>query len=104
MWYGAVLASMFNGSSATDTGVLQAVYHQGPISIFLSKAPGSVQEYQGDGLWAKAIDLGTLIDREFGADRLLTRAYRPDIQFERCYVATQPCVPVLTLKSRRARF
>jgi hypothetical protein len=35
-----------------------AVYHQGPVSVFLSQAPGSVQDYQGDGLWQKIADIG----------------------------------------------
>ncbi|KFA60056.1 hypothetical protein S40285_09115 [Stachybotrys chlorohalonatus IBT 40285] len=35
-----------------------AVYHQGPVSVFLSRAPGSVRSYQGDGTWAKIADIG----------------------------------------------
>ncbi|KAL2109391.1 hypothetical protein VUR80DRAFT_2523 [Thermomyces stellatus] len=35
-----------------------AVYHQGPISIFMSKAPGSVQEYDGSDGWRKLKDWG----------------------------------------------
>jgi hypothetical protein len=35
-----------------------AVYHQGPTSVFLSKAPSSVQSYSGDGKWAKIADIG----------------------------------------------
>jgi hypothetical protein len=35
-----------------------AVYHQGPVSVFVSKAPGSVQSYQGDGSWSKIAELG----------------------------------------------
>ncbi|EXF75948.1 fungal cellulose binding domain-containing protein [Colletotrichum fioriniae PJ7] len=33
-----------------------AVYHQGPISLFLSKAPSHVQDYDGSGKWAKFKD------------------------------------------------
>ncbi|KAF6827830.1 fungal cellulose binding domain-containing protein [Colletotrichum musicola] len=35
-----------------------AVYHQGPISLFLSKAPSHVQDYDGAGKWAKIKDFG----------------------------------------------
>ncbi|GKT90412.1 fungal cellulose binding domain-containing protein [Colletotrichum tofieldiae] len=35
-----------------------AVYHQGPISLFLSKAPSHVQDYDGSGKWAKFKDFG----------------------------------------------
>ncbi|KAH7324437.1 glycoside hydrolase family 61 protein [Stachybotrys elegans] len=35
-----------------------AVYHQGPVSVFVSKAPSSVQSYTGDGTWAKIADIG----------------------------------------------
>ncbi|KAM7186257.1 putative endo-beta-1,4-glucanase D [Naviculisporaceae sp. PSN 640] len=36
----------------------QAVYHQGPISLYMSKAPGSVQDYDGSGNWFKIYDWG----------------------------------------------
>jgi hypothetical protein len=36
----------------------QPAYHYGPISIFMSKAPGSVQDYAGDGSWFKTLDWG----------------------------------------------
>ncbi|CAI4215007.1 unnamed protein product [Parascedosporium putredinis] len=39
---------------STDT----AVYHQGPISIYVSRAPGSVQDYDGSGGWRKLFDWG----------------------------------------------
>lgn len=45
------------GSTFTFTSDV-AVYHQGPVSVFLSQAPGSVQDYQGDGLWQKIADIG----------------------------------------------
>ncbi|KAH8160300.1 hypothetical protein CIB48_g7939 [Xylaria polymorpha] len=35
-----------------------AVYHQGPISIYLSKAPGAASAYVGDGEWFKIKDFG----------------------------------------------
>ncbi|KAK8042377.1 glycoside hydrolase family 61 protein [Apiospora phragmitis] len=34
------------------------VYHQGPTSIYMSKAPGSVAEYDGSGGWFKIKDWG----------------------------------------------
>lgn len=36
----------------------QAVYHQGPISFYMSKAPGAVSDYDGSGQWFKFKDLG----------------------------------------------
>ncbi|CAG9948008.1 unnamed protein product [Clonostachys rosea f. rosea IK726] len=44
------------GSFTFHTDV--AVYHQGPVSVYLSKAPSSVQSYDGSGSWAKIADLG----------------------------------------------
>jgi len=35
-----------------------AVYHQGPISLYMSKAPGSVNDYDGSGDWFKFYDFG----------------------------------------------
>lgn len=35
-----------------------AVYHQGPISLYMSKAPGAVEEYDGSGAWFKIFDWG----------------------------------------------
>ena len=34
----------------------QAVYHQGPVSLFMSKAPGKAAEYDGGGNWFKIHD------------------------------------------------
>ncbi|KAK4161231.1 glycosyl hydrolase family 61-domain-containing protein [Cladorrhinum sp. PSN259] len=34
------------------------VYHQGPVSIYLSKAPGSAADYDGSGPWFKIKDWG----------------------------------------------
>ncbi|KAJ9156095.1 Glycoside hydrolase family 61 protein [Pleurostoma richardsiae] len=34
----------------------QAVYHQGPVSLFMSKAPGKASEYDGSGNWFKIND------------------------------------------------
>ncbi|KAI1432998.1 endoglucanase II [Xylaria sp. CBS 124048] len=35
-----------------------AVYHQGPISMYMSKAPGAASEYDGSGDWFKILDIG----------------------------------------------
>ncbi|KAI1332436.1 endoglucanase II [Xylariaceae sp. FL0255] len=35
-----------------------AVYHQGPISIYMSKAPSTAAEYDGSGEWFKILDIG----------------------------------------------
>ncbi|VBB79669.1 Putative Glycoside Hydrolase Family 61 [Podospora comata] len=40
----------------------QAVYHQGPISLYMSKAPGSVKDYDGSGEWFKIYDWGPTIN------------------------------------------
>ncbi|KAL1840826.1 hypothetical protein VTJ49DRAFT_7725 [Mycothermus thermophilus] len=34
------------------------VYHQGPVSVYMSKAPGSVRDYDGSGGWFKIQDWG----------------------------------------------
>ncbi|KAB5513317.1 glycoside hydrolase family 61 protein [Coniochaeta sp. 2T2.1] len=34
------------------------VYHQGPISIYMSKAPGKASDYDGSGAWFKIHDIG----------------------------------------------
>ncbi|KAJ4415333.1 hypothetical protein N0V85_002775 [Neurospora sp. IMI 360204] len=36
----------------------QAVYHQGPIGLYMSKAPGAVADYDGSGDWFKIYDWG----------------------------------------------
>ncbi|CAJ2502784.1 Uu.00g101780.m01.CDS01 [Anthostomella pinea] len=35
-----------------------AVYHQGPTSLYMSKAPGAVEDYDGSGDWFKFYDWG----------------------------------------------
>ncbi|ORY58188.1 glycoside hydrolase [Pseudomassariella vexata] len=35
-----------------------AVYHQGPVSIYMSKAPSDVSDYDGSGGWFKITDIG----------------------------------------------
>lgn len=54
---GTTVASVKAGDSVTFY-LDQAVYHQGPISLYLSKAPGSVQSYDGSGDWFKIFDWG----------------------------------------------
>ncbi|KAK3393939.1 glycosyl hydrolase family 61-domain-containing protein [Podospora didyma] len=34
------------------------VYHQGPVSIYMSKAPGTAASYDGSGAWFKIYDWG----------------------------------------------
>lgn len=35
-----------------------AVYHAGPVSLYMSKAPGLVKDYDGSGQWFKIYDWG----------------------------------------------
>ncbi|KAI5927035.1 lytic polysaccharide monooxygenase [Camillea tinctor] len=35
-----------------------AVYHQGPVSLYMSKAPSTAEEYDGSGDWFKIYDWG----------------------------------------------
>ncbi|KAK4126627.1 lytic polysaccharide monooxygenase [Parathielavia appendiculata] len=35
-----------------------AVYHAGPVSLYMSKAPGAVADYDGSGPWFKIFDWG----------------------------------------------
>jgi hypothetical protein len=50
-------ASVKAGDSITFT-LDTAVYHQGPISVYMSKAPGSAASYDGSGNWFKIKDFG----------------------------------------------
>ncbi|KAI0474517.1 glycoside hydrolase family 61 protein [Xylaria cf. heliscus] len=36
----------------------QAVYHQGPVSLYMSKAPSTAADYDGSGDWFKIFDWG----------------------------------------------
>ncbi|KAK3995720.1 family 61 putative glycoside hydrolase [Cladorrhinum sp. PSN332] len=54
---GTTVANVKAGDSFTFY-LDQAVYHQGPISLYMSKAPGSVQDYDGSGDWFKIYDWG----------------------------------------------
>lgn len=51
------VVSVNAGDSFTFTSDV-AVYHQGPISLYMSKAPGSVNDYDGSGDWFKIYDWG----------------------------------------------
>ncbi|KAK4461702.1 family 61 putative glycoside hydrolase [Cladorrhinum samala] len=37
------------------------IYHPGPVTIYLSKAPGDVRDYDGSGDWFKVYQLGTMM-------------------------------------------
>jgi hypothetical protein len=43
-------------SQCTKQWRIQAVYHQGPISLYMSKAPSTAAEYDGSGDWFKTFD------------------------------------------------
>ena len=43
---------------AFSFGLDQAVYHDGPVSLYISRAPGSVQDYDGSAGWKKFYDWG----------------------------------------------
>ena len=56
-------------SNGTETVTMQAggeftftldtaVYHAGPISLYMSKAPAAVADYDGSGAWFKIFDWG----------------------------------------------
>ncbi|PKS11178.1 hypothetical protein jhhlp_002939 [Lomentospora prolificans] len=48
-----------------------AVYHQGPISLYMSKAPGAVEDYDGSGPWFKIFDWGTPVRRQLADEDLV---------------------------------
>jgi hypothetical protein len=54
---GTAVRDVKAGSSFTFTSDV-AVYHQGPIALYLSAAPGAVENYDGSGSWAKIAELG----------------------------------------------
>ncbi|KAI1302053.1 glycoside hydrolase family 61 protein [Xylaria venustula] len=47
-----------NAGDAFTFSLDQAVYHQGPVSLYMSKAPGTADEYDGSGDWFKIFDWG----------------------------------------------
>ncbi|KAK7942582.1 glycosyl hydrolase family 61-domain-containing protein [Apiospora aurea] len=42
-----------------QTNLATKIYHPGPVTIHMSKAPGDVREYDGSGDWFKVYQLGT---------------------------------------------
>jgi hypothetical protein len=42
-----------------------AVYHIGPTSLYMSKAPGDVKDYDGSGDWFKINDWGMILSKSF---------------------------------------
>ncbi|KAK0620092.1 glycosyl hydrolase family 61-domain-containing protein [Immersiella caudata] len=55
-----------------------AVYHQGPTSLYMSKAPGSAADYDGSGQWFKIYDWGPTITGS-GASWKLDSSYTANI-------------------------
>ncbi len=46
------------GSSVTF-GTDQAVYHDGPVSVYMAKAPTTAEAFDGSGdVWFKILDIG----------------------------------------------
>jgi hypothetical protein len=39
----------------------QSIFHPGPITVYLSKAPGKAADYDGSGAWFKIAELGATI-------------------------------------------
>jgi len=54
---GTAIREVSAGSSLTFTSDV-AVYHQGPLALYLSPASGDVTAYEGDGSWAKIAEIG----------------------------------------------
>ncbi|KAL9113716.1 MAG: hypothetical protein Q9227_002161 [Pyrenula ochraceoflavens] len=53
----ATLGSVAAGSTMKFTADV-AVYHQGPVSFYMSKAPSTAASYDGSGAWFKIKDIG----------------------------------------------
>ncbi|KAK3694166.1 glycoside hydrolase family 61 protein [Podospora appendiculata] len=54
---GTATVSVAAGSQFTFT-LDTPVYHQGPVSVYMSKAPGAASDYDGSGAWFKIYDWG----------------------------------------------
>ena len=54
---GTTTVSVAAGSSHTFTADI-AVYHQGPVSFYMSAAPNGAANYDGSGNWFKIKDIG----------------------------------------------
>lgn len=52
-----------------------AVYHQGPVSFYMSKAPSSAASYDGSGNWFKIKDIGPTFDASGNAAWDLEQSY-----------------------------
>ncbi|KAL9616475.1 MAG: hypothetical protein Q9160_008670 [Pyrenula sp. 1 TL-2023] len=52
-----------------------AVYHQGPVSFYMSKAPSSAASYDGSGSWFKIKDIGPTFDASGNAAWDLEQSY-----------------------------
>ena len=66
----------------TDT----AVYHQGPISFYMSKAPSSAASYDGSGDWFKIKDIGPTFNGG-NADWTATQQQSFSVQIPSCIPA-----------------
>ncbi|KAI0201938.1 glycoside hydrolase family 61 protein [Astrocystis sublimbata] len=55
---GSTSTLALNAGDQFTFGLDQAVYHQGPVSLYMSKAPGTAAEYDGSGDWFKIYDWG----------------------------------------------
>jgi hypothetical protein len=57
-----------------------AVYHSGPLSIYMAKAPGAAADFDGSGpVWFKIFDLGPTFDSAGLATWNLYRVLSPDL-------------------------
>lgn len=57
---GTETVSVAAGSSVSFTSDV-AVYHQGPISVYMAKAPGAAVDFDGSGsVWFKILDIGPI--------------------------------------------
>jgi hypothetical protein len=54
-----------------------AVYHQGPVSVYMSRAPGSASSYDGSGGWFKIRDWGPTFSGGSSAWPYLSRMLPP---------------------------
>lgn len=63
-----------------------AVYHIGPTSLYMSKAPGLAKDYDGSGPWFKIYDWGTVMTLNPRTPQSLTvklhRSNREQLEFE----------------------
>lgn len=62
------------GSTHTFTSDV-AVYHQGPVSFYMSKAPTTAAAYDGSGSWFKIKDIGPTFDASGTATWDLEQTY-----------------------------